>query len=118
MHLVAVSQLAPEYPALQLLHVHDPVVPPMVPPLTQWKLQSVPSSVELAVATQGSAVSQLAPEYPAAQVHEQSPVLPVMVPPLIQWKLPSVPSSVELAVATLDHAHARAATLDTPELAV
>jgi hypothetical protein len=34
-HAFAVWQLLPEYPALQLVHVQLPVVPPMVPPFTQ-----------------------------------------------------------------------------------
>ena len=39
----AVSQLVPLYPASHPVHVHDPVVPPMVPPLMQYKLPSEPS---------------------------------------------------------------------------
>jgi hypothetical protein len=31
----AVWQLVPEYPAVQLVHVQLPVMPPMIPPLTQ-----------------------------------------------------------------------------------
>ena len=31
----AVWQLAPEYPVLQAVHLHDPVVPPIVPPCMQ-----------------------------------------------------------------------------------
>ena len=32
---ITVWQLAPPYPALHAVHVHDPVVPPTVPPLMQ-----------------------------------------------------------------------------------
>ena len=32
---MTVSQLVPEYPALQLVHVQLPVVPPIDPPFTQ-----------------------------------------------------------------------------------
>jgi hypothetical protein len=34
-HVLAVAQLSPSYPALHELHVHDGVMPPTVPPLMQ-----------------------------------------------------------------------------------
>jgi hypothetical protein len=67
------------------MHVQLPVVPPITPPLMQWKFPSLPLSVELIVATHASAVWQLAPLYPALHdVHLQLPVVPPIVPPLTQ----------------------------------
>jgi hypothetical protein len=34
-HALSVWQFVPSYPALHDVHVHEPVVPPMVPPLMQ-----------------------------------------------------------------------------------
>ena len=82
---LAVWQLVPSYPSSHDVHVHDPVVPPTLPPLMQWKVPSDPSLLASADAVQGLAVWQLVPSYPALQdVQLQAPVVPPTVPPLIQ----------------------------------
>ena len=53
---MAVSQLVPLYPASHPVHVHESVVPPMVPPLMQKKVPSLPSFVETAEAVHALAV--------------------------------------------------------------
>ena len=77
-------QPEPSYPTLHV-HVHDPVVPPTVPPLMQKSSPSDPSLLESKDAMHVLAVWQFAPSYPSlqdVQVHEF--VVPPMIPPLIQ----------------------------------
>ena len=83
--MLGVSQLSPSYPALHAVHLQSAVVPPMVPPLMQKNVPSLPSLLEVEEAVQASAVWQLVPLYPALQVvHVQKPVVPPAVPPLMQ----------------------------------
>ena len=85
MHGLAVWQPVPSYPSSHDVHVHDPVVPPTVPPLMQWKVPSDPSLFASAEAVHAVAVWQLVPSYPSSHdVQVQAPVVPPIVPPLMQ----------------------------------
>ena len=67
------------------MHVHDPVVPPIVPYCAeQWSAPSLPSLIFSEEAVQALAVSQPLPSYPDLQVHVHDPALPPTVPPNMQ----------------------------------
>ena len=67
----ATWQLAPPYPALHPVHVHDPVVPPTVPPLMHQKVPSLPSLAESDDAVHGSGSHVAAVSTP--KLHDDGP---------------------------------------------
>ena len=64
--MLGVSQLSPSYPALHAVHLQSAVVPPMVPPLMQKNVPSLPSLLEVEDAVQAfgehTAVSVVVPK--------------------------------------------------------
>ena len=69
--VITVWQLAPPYPASHPAHVHDPVVPPMVLPLMQYKVPSLPSLLEFVEASHGFGSHVAAVSVP--KLHDDGP---------------------------------------------